>query len=297
MLSALCVAGGQPLNSGVGRAYLKGFMNVMRMLRNTYLTLIIASLLLSVSPASLSSVQVVYAEEKPSVVSPDLPKYPPIAAAADVKGSVVVEVDVDSAGSVVSAKAVEGHPLLRRAAEESAKLWEFNPASDGTVSRSASLTFAFVGIQFIESTESRDESVYVPPYRMEVTRKIATIAPLTKVNGKIPEESCPLHSELMKLDVVPILYGLPVATMKYSNDDVVNLFRNAWGKLTHQETYDEARYKKFPYSNKTVGGGCIAGHERKAETLYCPKCRAIEIKWRKKHPNEGPRIVAVISGG
>ena len=114
----------------------------MGMVRNLYLTLIIAALLLSVSLASLSSAKVVHAEERLSVISPDAPKYPPIAAAANVKGSVVVEVSVDPTGSVVSAEAVEGHPLLR-GAEESAKLWKFSPASDSTTLRSAR-TFSLV---------------------------------------------------------------------------------------------------------------------------------------------------------
>jgi TonB family protein len=229
-----------------------------------------------------------------SVVSTSAPKYPPIALAAKVKGSVEVEVDIDSKGDVVLAKAIEGHPLLRRSAEDAAKLWRFNPASD-VASRAANLTFAF-DVQAEESTDTRDDAVYVPPYRIELTRKIATIAPLARLDGRIPEERCPLHDEAMQLDTVPIIYGLPPATSKYAKVDVISFFRGVWDGLTHRETYEEASLKKFPNSNMTIGGGCIVGDERKAEVLYCPKCRAVEMNWRKSHPDEGPRVVAVISG-
>ena len=40
------------------------------------------------------------------------PKYPPLAAAAKVSGSVVVEVMIHEEGKVFSARALSGHPLL-----------------------------------------------------------------------------------------------------------------------------------------------------------------------------------------
>lgn len=77
-----------------------------------------------------------------SVVSTSAPKYGPIAIAAKVKGKVVVKVSVDQKGNVTSAEAIEGHPLLRRSAEEAARLWKFNPTSD-EASRLANLEFTF----------------------------------------------------------------------------------------------------------------------------------------------------------
>ncbi|HKV33625.1 MAG TPA: energy transducer TonB, partial [Pyrinomonadaceae bacterium] len=44
------------------------------------------------------------------------PQYPPIARAAHAAGTVVVQVLIDENGSVVSAKAVSGHPLLQAVA-------------------------------------------------------------------------------------------------------------------------------------------------------------------------------------
>src|SRR5437868_3652119 len=55
------------------------------------------------------------------------PQYPPLAKAAGVSGQVVVEVTVDEAGNVISARAVSGHPLLRDPAITAACGWKFKP--------------------------------------------------------------------------------------------------------------------------------------------------------------------------
>ena len=55
------------------------------------------------------------------------PTYPPLAKAARVSGSVVVEVTVDEEGSVISARALSGHPLLKDAAVGAARGWKFKP--------------------------------------------------------------------------------------------------------------------------------------------------------------------------
>lgn len=55
------------------------------------------------------------------------PIYPPLAKAAQVSGSVVVEVTVDEEGNVISARAVSGHPLLKDAAIAAAQAWTFAP--------------------------------------------------------------------------------------------------------------------------------------------------------------------------
>jgi TonB family protein len=57
------------------------------------------------------------------------PTYPPLAKAAGVSGAVVVEVTIDEQGSVISAAAVSGHPLLKDAAVTAARGWLFAPTS------------------------------------------------------------------------------------------------------------------------------------------------------------------------
>ena len=53
------------------------------------------------------------------------PVYPALARTARVSGSVVVEVTVDEEGNVISARAISGHPLLKDAAVNAARGWQF----------------------------------------------------------------------------------------------------------------------------------------------------------------------------
>lgn len=55
------------------------------------------------------------------------PTYPAIAKAAHASGTVVVQVTVDEDGSVASARAVSGHPLLQAAATQAARQARFTP--------------------------------------------------------------------------------------------------------------------------------------------------------------------------
>jgi TonB family protein len=56
-----------------------------------------------------------------------LPTYPPAAKAVRAGGAVTVQVTIDENGEVISASAVSGHPLLRAAAMDAAKLARFSP--------------------------------------------------------------------------------------------------------------------------------------------------------------------------
>jgi TonB family protein len=65
-----------------------------------------------------------------------LPSYPPAARASRTAGTVLVKVEIDEQGDVISAKAIEGPNLLRAAAENAARQWKFRPARrDGTPAR------------------------------------------------------------------------------------------------------------------------------------------------------------------
>ncbi len=74
-----------------------------------------------------------------------LPESPPLARAARITGSVVVEVTVDEAGDVISARAISGHPLLKDAAVNAAGQWHFTPTilSGVAVRVIGTLTFYF----------------------------------------------------------------------------------------------------------------------------------------------------------
>ena len=74
------------------------------------------------------------------------PIYPPVAKAAKAEGRVVVEVVVNESGQVESANAVEGHPLLRQAAVDAARQWEFAPTrlQGNPVKVTGKISFNFV---------------------------------------------------------------------------------------------------------------------------------------------------------
>ena len=56
------------------------------------------------------------------------PAYPELAKRAGIAGSVLVEIEIDESGNVVSAKALSGHIPLKDAAVQSALLWKWKPS-------------------------------------------------------------------------------------------------------------------------------------------------------------------------
>lgn len=73
------------------------------------------------------------------------PTYPAIAKAAGAQGPVAVQIVVNEAGEVESAKATAGHPLLQAAAVTAAKEWRFSPTklSGNAVKVSGAISFVF----------------------------------------------------------------------------------------------------------------------------------------------------------
>jgi TonB family protein len=55
----------------------------------------------------------------------------------------VVIVEIDENGKVVSAKATEGPGILRQAAENAARQWEFNPAKRNGIAIRSSQRLVF----------------------------------------------------------------------------------------------------------------------------------------------------------
>jgi len=73
------------------------------------------------------------------------PNYPTEAKAARAEGPVQVEITVSESGKVIEAKAISGHEMLRDAAVQAAKQWEFKPAevSGAPVKMQGILVFDF----------------------------------------------------------------------------------------------------------------------------------------------------------
>ncbi len=73
------------------------------------------------------------------------PAYPSVAKAAKASGAVQVQITISEEGKVVDAVAISGHPLLRDAALDAARQWEFKPTilSGSPVKAQGTLTFNF----------------------------------------------------------------------------------------------------------------------------------------------------------
>ncbi|MGH9962133.1 MAG: TonB family protein [Pyrinomonadaceae bacterium] len=74
------------------------------------------------------------------------PAYPPIARQAHASGQVVVQVVIDENGSVISARAVSGHPLLQAVSVAAARQARFSPTklSGQPVKVTGVITYNFV---------------------------------------------------------------------------------------------------------------------------------------------------------
>jgi TonB family protein len=101
------------------------------------------------------------------------PAYPPLARAARVSGSVVVEVTVDEEGKVMSARAVSGHPLLKDASVAAARGWRFTPTTlnGEQVKVIGTITFNFTPPSE-EDIERYKEEVAASPNSVEAHLKL-----------------------------------------------------------------------------------------------------------------------------
>jgi TonB family protein len=139
-----------------------------------YVTLLLGALTVSVASVVAFGLHPSQSSEQPAVVSAAAPIFPPIAAAARAIGEVIVEVKINRAGEVTSTKTQGAHPLLRKACEIAAARWKFAPAGEGVGDRSARITFVF-RITDKEKPETEITPVFMPPYRVEVTRNAPVI--------------------------------------------------------------------------------------------------------------------------
>jgi len=75
------------------------------------------------------------------------------------------------------------------------------------------------------------------------------------------EKTCELHGTILRRQMVPVSYGLPVRDP------------DLW----------EARAKLFPNAKSFVLGGCCVGSMGyDYEDWVCSECRKAEAKWRRK---------------
>lgn len=71
------------------------------------------------------------------------PGYPHLARAAQLQGTVTVEIDIDPDGTVTSKRSSGSNELLRRASEDNAAQWTFCPVSGATGPRKQSIIYIY----------------------------------------------------------------------------------------------------------------------------------------------------------
>ena len=106
----------------------------------------------------------VFAQDKKSqVVKFAAPKYPAAARAVRASGTVDVNLKIDKIGKVISAEAVSGHPLLRKACELAAKEWVFSSNSTLEI-REIKITF----LLRVGAKNKKDKIRFKKPYTLEL---------------------------------------------------------------------------------------------------------------------------------
>ncbi|MEP7212911.1 MAG: energy transducer TonB [Acidobacteriota bacterium] len=108
------------------------------------------------------------AQSFPTVTKFVEPAFPPAAQAVRAEGSVVVALEVNKDGKVDAAHPESGHPLLRQAAVNAARQWEFAPLLGNHF---ISLTFVFK----INTDRKARPSERLGAYKLQVSAPMAIV--------------------------------------------------------------------------------------------------------------------------
>ena len=106
----------------------------------------------------------------PKALSLPKPPYPPAARAVRASGEVVISVKIDGAGFVTSSSALNGHPLLRQAAQAAARGARFE-TSESTPERDANLTYVFL----TDTAEKPGVHRFDTPFRIKVYSDVSVV--------------------------------------------------------------------------------------------------------------------------
>jgi hypothetical protein len=220
----------------------------------------------------------------PQVVHAEVPVCE-LAWRARVTDRVFIRVTIDQQGRVTSSAVERKAPFATECSEAAAKQWRFAP-SRRDETREALLKFFFLG----EAQATTDEPSHViasfdDPWTLRLGYAESTVQWLPRENGGIPEKRCPVHGEVMAVEVVAAQYGLPL--MREVDPENPEGSREEQRKRAEWSAYYEARGKLFPEINRVVRGGCISG-KPKGEVYYCRACREAEEAWLVSHPGFDP---------
>jgi TonB family protein len=117
------------------------------------------------------------------------PAYPPLAQAARISGSVVVEVTADEEGNVISARALSGHPLLKDAAVSAAKGWKFSATmlSGVPVKIIGTITFNF-NLDYSKDIDALQQKLAADPNSARLHYELGQLFSADRQNDKAIEE-------------------------------------------------------------------------------------------------------------
>lgn len=111
----------------------------------------------------------------PVVTKKVSPPMPPAARAVRATGTVTVLIKVGSDGSIVSASAVSGHPLLRAASAQAARQFEYDPTS---INGETDLTLSFIFLDGSVTTEDIerfqcDSQIIINPEPIYISQRLS----------------------------------------------------------------------------------------------------------------------------
>jgi hypothetical protein len=191
------------------------------------------------------------------------PSFAGVLLSVDAHGQVLVELAIDAAGDVISAKASEGHPQLRAATETALAQWKFIPSVEPV--RTVKLVLEYPRI-----IDDLSDEVVVYSYDLKLAFRRPEVINTVPKDWKPNSTECDLHHVPFERGRVSVGYG-------------------AWfGPPGYYEAV-----KHFPNAKFSWEAGCIIRTDREtgefapkyAEVLFCPKCRAAEEKWAAEHSN------------
>jgi hypothetical protein len=132
-------------------------------MKRLLLILLIAALCVSSSFAQTDG------SKAPIVIFAVAPAFPALVAVANFNGDAIVEVEVNAEGKVLTARAINTYPFLRKSSEDAARRWRFTPDNAGGMKRVVRLTFSYRTMPLKTPAEEL-ASIFMPPYQVEVRR-------------------------------------------------------------------------------------------------------------------------------
>jgi hypothetical protein len=138
--------------------------------RNQICKTVLVCFAIGLYASSCGHVNAQVGEDQPVVVLAIVPNYSPLALSTQSSGEVLIEVRIDSKGSVTDARGISGKPILIGVSKYVARRWKF-ALSDNAGVRTARLTFVYRLVP--KGTPLEDLlPVFKPPYRVEIAHVI-----------------------------------------------------------------------------------------------------------------------------